>query len=142
MRPIGTIRSFSKLETILLLFRNITGLVYVANRIYSAIYSHASMQSFWAHEASPDLVVDAQSVWRSGTPDFRLWSEKRIRAYQTSLAAIVSPPLGVLEISAIQLRVPVLEGTDDLTLDRAVGHIPGTALFGETGNIGIAGHPA
>jgi sortase A len=114
--------------------------VYVANRVYGAIYSHASIQSFWAHEASPQIVVEAQSIWHSGVPDFRLWSQKRIRAYQTSLAAIVSPPLGVLEISGIQLRVPVLEGTDELTLDRAVGHIPGTAPLGETGNIGIAGH--
>jgi sortase A len=113
--------------------------VYVANRVYGAIYSHASIQSFWAHQASPQ-VVEAQSIWHSGIPDFRLWSQKRIQAYQTSLAASVSPPLGVLEISAIQLQVPVLEGTDELTLDRAVGHIPGTAPLGEPGNIGIAGH--
>jgi sortase A len=136
----NTIRSFSKLEKLLLFFGILLLSVYVANRIYSAVYSQASMQSFWADEASPELVVEAQSVWHSGIPDFRLWSEKRIRAYETSLAAIVSPPLGVLEISGIQLRVPVLEGTDELTLDRAVGHIPGTAPLGETGNIGIAGH--
>jgi sortase A len=111
--------------------------VYVANRVYSAIYSHASIQNFWAR---PPVVVEAQSKWQSGVPDFRLWSQRRIRAYQTSLAANVSPPLGVLEISAIQLHVPVLEGTDELTLDRAVGHIPGTAPLGEPGNIGIAGH--
>ncbi len=36
--------------------------------------------------------------------------------------------------------MPVLEGTDDLTLDRGVGHIPGTAALGEAGNVGIAGH--
>jgi sortase A len=140
VQRIGTIRGFAKLEKFLLLFGILLISVYVANRIYSAIYSHASIESFWAHEASPELVVEAQSVWHSGIPDFRLWSENRIRAYQTSLAAIVPVPLGVLEISAIQLRVPVLEGTDDLTLDRAVGHIPGTALLDETGNIGIAGH--
>jgi sortase A len=138
--PSGTIRSLNKLERLLLFFGILLVSVYVANRVYSAIYSHASMQSFWAHEASAELVVEAQSVWHSGIPDFRLWSEKRIRGYQTSLAANVSPPLGVLEISAIQLRVPVLEGTDDLTLDRAVGHITGTAPLGEPGNIGIAGH--
>jgi sortase A len=113
---------------------------YVGNRVYSAIYSHASVQSFWAHQASSPAVAEVQSNWDSGIPDFRLWSEKRIRAYQISLAANVSPPLGVLEISALQLRVPVLEETDDLTLDRAVGHIPGTAALGERGNIGIAGH--
>jgi sortase A len=137
---IGTIRGFTKLEKFLLLFGILLISVYVANQAYSAIYSHASIESFWVHEASPELVVEAQSVWHSGVPDFRLWSEKRIRAYQTSLAAIVSPPLGVLEISSIQLQVPVLDGTDELTLDRAVGHIPGTAPLGETGNIGIAGH--
>jgi sortase A len=137
--PSATIRRFNKLERLWLLFGMLLLSVYVANRVYGAIYSHASIQSFWAHQASPQ-VVEAQSIWHSGIPDFRLWSQKRIRAYQTSLAAIVSPPLGVLEISAIQLHVPVLEGTDDLTLDRAVGHITGTAALGETGNIGIAGH--
>jgi sortase A len=34
----------------------------------------------------------------------------------------------------------VLEGTDDLTLNRGVGHIAGTALFGQNGNVGLAGH--
>ncbi len=140
MPPSATIRSFNKLERLLLLFGILLVSVYVADRVYSAIYSYASIQSFWAQQASPQSVVEAQSKWHSGAPDFRLWSQKRIRAYQASLAAIVSPPLGVLEISAIQLRVPVLEGTDELTLDRAVGHIPGTAPLGESGNTGIAGH--
>jgi sortase A len=106
--PRATIRSFSKLERLLLFFGILLVSIYVANRVYGAIYSRASLQSFWAHQTSPPTVVEAQSVWHSGVPDFRLWSEKRIRAYQTSLAAIVSPPLGVLEISAIQLHVPVL----------------------------------
>jgi sortase A len=34
----------------------------------------------------------------------------------------------------------LLEGTDELTLNRAVGHIEGTALPGQPGNVGIAGH--
>jgi sortase A len=38
------------------------------------------------------------------------------------------------------LEVPVLDGIDDLTLNRGVGYIPGTAHLGEPGNIGIAGH--
>jgi sortase A len=113
--------------------------LYVANRTYSAIYSRSSLQSFWAAEASAqtEAGIKPQS---SSLPDFSLWSDKRIRAYHTSLAAKVPPPLGVLEISALQLQVPVLEGTDDLTLNRGVGHIPGTAPLGEGGNIGIAGH--
>ena len=34
----------------------------------------------------------------------------------------------------------VVEGVDERDLKRAAGHIPGTALPGETGNIGIAAH--
>jgi len=34
----------------------------------------------------------------------------------------------------------VLEGTDDLVLNRGVGHIDGTPRPGEPGNVGIAGH--
>jgi LPXTG-site transpeptidase (sortase) family protein len=45
-----------------------------------------------------------------------------------------------LNIPKIHLEVPVFEGTDDLTLDRGVGRIVGTAHPGQPGNIGIAGH--
>jgi sortase A len=106
--PSGTIRSFSKLEKIWLFFGIFLVSVYVANRVYSGIYSHASIQSFWAHQTSSPILAEVQSKRRSGTPDFRLWSVKRIRAYQASLAANIAPPLGVLEISALQLHVPVL----------------------------------
>jgi sortase A len=34
----------------------------------------------------------------------------------------------------------VVEGIDKTTLRRAVGHIPGTALPGHPGNVGLAGH--
>jgi len=34
----------------------------------------------------------------------------------------------------------VVEGDDARALARAVGHIPGTALPGESGNVGLAGH--
>jgi sortase A len=140
MQRTGTIRNFSILEKALLFFGILLVSFYIASRVYSAAYSQASLQSFWAHQPAPTPGADAHSNWQGGKPDFRLWSEKRIRAYWASLATNVSPPFGVLEIPALQLRVPVLQGTDELTLDRAVGHIPGTASLGEPGNIGIAGH--
>ena len=49
-------------------------------------------------------------------------------------------PLGRLEISSVGLTVMVFEGTEERTLRRAVGHIPGTALPGQSGNVAIAGH--
>jgi sortase A len=36
--------------------------------------------------------------------------------------------------------VPVFDGTDDLTLNRGVGRIIGTAQVGGSGNLAIAGH--
>jgi len=51
-----------------------------------------------------------------------------------------SPALGQIEISSIGLTAMILEGTDDSTLRRAVGHIPGTPLPGRSGNVAIAGH--
>ncbi|HEV2494818.1 MAG TPA: class D sortase [Terriglobia bacterium] len=49
-------------------------------------------------------------------------------------------PLGRLEINRIGLTVMILEGTDGKTLRRAVGHVRGTPLPGEQGNVAIAGH--
>lgn len=48
--------------------------------------------------------------------------------------------VGRISIPRLNLSAIVEEGVDEATLSRAVGHIPGTALPGENGNIGIAGH--
>ena len=55
-------------------------------------------------------------------------------------AAPEGSPLGRIEISTIGLAAMIAEGTDGKTLQRAVGHIPGTALPGQQGNVAIAGH--
>ena len=49
-------------------------------------------------------------------------------------------PFGRIEISRIGLGAMILEGTDDTTLRRAVGHISGTALPGQLGNLALAAH--
>ena len=134
------IQSFRWLQRLLLFSGIFLVSIYLANLTYSTVYSHACVQSFWVSQASAQTAVEVNSHPQSDLPDLRLWSEKRIKAYQASLLVNVAPPLGVLDIPSLRLQVPVLEGTDDLTLDRAVGHITGTAPLGETGNIGIAGH--
>jgi sortase A len=48
--------------------------------------------------------------------------------------------VGRIEIPRLFLSVVVVEGVDKTSLRRAVGHIPGTALPGEAGNVGLAGH--
>jgi sortase A len=48
--------------------------------------------------------------------------------------------IGRIEIERIGLSVIVAEGVDKRTLRRAVGRIPFTALPGQPGNTGFAGH--
>lgn len=48
--------------------------------------------------------------------------------------------LGKFEVPRLELSFVLLEGTDSRTLDKSIGHVEGTALIGEQGNIGIAGH--
>jgi sortase A len=48
--------------------------------------------------------------------------------------------LGEIELARIGVTAMILEGTSARTLRRAVGHIPGTALPGQPGNVAIAGH--
>ena|ERR1035437_5449094 len=48
--------------------------------------------------------------------------------------------VGRIEIPRLGLSAIVMEGIRARTLRRAVGHIPGTALPGQPGNVGISGH--
>jgi sortase A len=61
-----------------------------------------------------------------------------------SAPAVTNPRTGAwiarLEAASVSLSATVLEGSDDGTLSRAAGHIEETALPGQRGNIGIAGH--
>ena len=71
--------------------------------------------------------------------EYSTWSIQRTKSYQANLGK-PDEPLAVLRIPALHLEVPVLEGTDAVTLNRGVGRISGTSLPGQGGNIGIAGH--
>lgn len=69
-----------------------------------------------------------------------LWDGQRILAYKKTLRVNFAPPLAVLRVPALGIEAPVLDGTSDAVMNRGVGHIAESALPGETGNIGIAGH--
>lgn len=120
----------------------IVGILLVA--VWVAAYAHKSVLSrrdLARFESSMRARVTPADVLPGETPpDKTLWSKERIRAYEASLRQKSSDPLGVLRIPKIGLEVAVLDGTDDFTLNRAVGHIEGTPRPGERGNVGIAGH--
>ena len=133
-------RALRGFERLLLLLGLLLVFAYAVVRIYSVVYAHATVREFWRNQAATISRPGNPLQQNPRIPDFRLWSPKRIEAYQTSVTTNMPAPLGVLRIPSIKIEVLVLEGTDDLTLNRAVGHIDGTAAPGEQGNIGIAGH--
>lgn len=48
--------------------------------------------------------------------------------------------VGRIEIPRLGVAAIIKAGTDARTLQLAVGHIPGTSMPGEPGNVGLAGH--
>lgn len=76
----------------------------------------------------------------NATPEQTLWSEGRIAAFTASLSQSTSDVLGILEIPRLSLEVPVYDGASDLHMDRGAARIEGTAMPGEAGNLGVAGH--
>lgn len=115
--------------------------IYLSAHIHKEMLSRAQLRASAGPRTEVPVGTAEALVPESGLRvDVREWSKKRIEEYEESLAHHLDPPLAVLRISKVQLEVPVLEGTDDLTLNRGVGHIVGTARPGEEGNIGIAGH--
>ncbi len=76
----------------------------------------------------------------SHTFDSQIHATEQHPAIQTRMAFKEGDVLGRMEIPKIGMSVIVLQGTTPKTLRLGVGHIDGTALPGESGNVGIAGH--
>jgi sortase A len=72
----------------------------------------------------------------SGTPAIRV--PDFIEGF--GAGAVSGGLIGRMEIPRLGLSVVVIEGTSETTLRRAAGHIAGTALPGQPGNVGISGH--
>jgi sortase A len=62
------------------------------------------------------------------------------RSESSDVKILAGSTIGRLEINSIGLAVMVMEGMDDKTLRLAVGHIPGTPIPGQRGNVGLAAH--
>jgi sortase A len=104
--------------------------------VYTSACVHRSCFQAQQQQVFEQAVVEAMNA---EDHDRREWSRERIRRFEASRSEPLSI-LGHLEIPAADLSVMVLNGTDDATLDRAVGRIEGTSWPGEAGNLGIAGH--
>lgn len=106
--------------------------LWTGGSLTGALGAHREVERFAALQAA--AIADA------AVPDQTLWSPERVTAWRETQKRTAPAPLAVLRIPRIALEVAVLEGTDDWTLNRAVGHIEETAMPGAAGNSGIAGH--
>jgi sortase A len=122
------------------------GLVLLASwtlaRLHGSMSSRAAIERFRADAAASagSTTPPGEGHVPTSAVDFTLWNPKRVAAYKDSLSAKTDLPLAILRIPKINLEVPVFNDTDDLTLNRGVGRIIGTARLGQLGNLGIAGH--
>jgi len=110
--------------------------------IQRMVFSRAAIAKFDANKATMagNSIPAAHDLASRSEVGLASWPIKRVQGYKDSLLEKVDTPLAVLRIPKIRLEVPVFNGTDDLTLNRGVGRIAGTAQVGAGGNLGIAGH--
>ena len=103
--------------------------VYAGVLIHRVVSSHLALREFDRTQAvlAQEGPKDTIGLSADEPVDFSLWSKNRVRAYNESQRIEKGPPPAVLRFERLNLRVPVFEGTDDLTLNRGAGLIPGTA---------------
>ena len=93
-----------------------------------------------ASESAPTEQSASTGTRYAPEPDYTLWSSKRISDYHEGNAQRDDPPLAIMSIDKLDLKVPVYNGTDEINLNRGAGRIKGTAWIDSPGNMGIAGH--
>ncbi|HEY4360158.1 MAG TPA: class D sortase [Bryobacteraceae bacterium] len=92
------------------------------------------------------VIPAAWEQWASWSFDQQKREQKEagrgapVNVWSTPRAVPSDALLGRLSIPRLNLTAMVREGDGESTLSLALGHIPGTALPGQHGNVGIAGH--
>jgi sortase A len=90
----------------------------------------------WWYEAREGGRLEAALREGSGMPGPSLLG----RADGARTLASSGGAWGRLELPRLALSALIAEGVDARTLRRAVGHLPGSAFPGETGDVALAGH--
>ena len=85
-------------------------------------------------------LADAWMFQRRESMNLDRLSRDRRAASEAAPVGATDGLIGRMEIPRLRLSVMVFEGINKTTLRRAAGHIPGTALPGQPGNVGLSGH--
>ena len=125
-------KNLKRLELILLaaglILAGYAAFTYFGGRVYSRVAT-----ARFNDESSSQHRNTAGGPNSANPVDYSLWSEKRIKEYEATLAEQFDAPLGILRVEKIRLEVPIFDGTDDRVLNRGVGRIIGTARIGAIG---------
>jgi len=135
-------RTRSRLQRTLELFFLFAGIfalgVWAWSKMHEALYQDWSNWAFDRGLAGEKISVTdyLKDKWTGHTR-----APERTPTGQTeSTPSAKNPLVGRIEIPRLHLQAIVREGTRDATLDIALGHIAGTALPGQNGNVAVAGH--
>jgi sortase A len=115
-------------------------LSFALGALCAALFVLAQTDRSVASASALDAFREVQLTALAHAPDQSTWSTQRQAGYREALAETFDSPPGVLEIPALKLTIPIFAGTSELVLNRGVGWIEGTAMPGEDGNVGLAGH--
>ncbi len=105
------------------------GLVLLLFAVYQAFWTTAR-----SAQAQQEALTDIESQWTQKVPPSVPVAAQPATQHDEAIAILHIPRLGE------DYRQPVLEGTSTADLQRGVGHYAGTAMPGEIGNFGVAGH--
>jgi len=142
-------RGLGKLEWLLLLFGLTAVDVFLwtntSATLYQAYEDWTFDESMRGLTPSIRRFAADEIFWLFGGPKSKAEPENAEGPRKFTPLPSERPPLpdsliGRLRIPRLQLAVMVREGATSGTLQRAVGHIPGTALPGRNGNVALAGH--
>lgn len=97
-------------------------------------WGYLSLQALWFEKAAADVLEQHLLTGRT------LMGQRKERRKLHVVSAKPGELLGRIDIPRIHLSAMVLEGVDSNTLRFGAGHVQGTALPGDKGNIAIAAH--
>jgi sortase A len=120
----------------------VAGLVLVGWPLFVTVESEIVQWSGSRQVETNHTAVQAAGAATASSP--RLPTETIVPGARARRGNPARPAAGAVlakfEIERLGLSWVLLEGSDDRTLDKSIGHVEYTALPGEMGNIGIAGH--
>jgi sortase A len=98
---------------------------------YGYVSAETMLYQAQENRALDELLMRKDDVSAGPRPETGSSARRAVAAGET---------VGRIEIPRLRVSAIIKTGTDARTLQLAVGHIPGTALPGERGNVGLAAH--